>query len=240
MPHLEHLHEDAKVREADLLQLAQIASTYPSRQRFLTELTLDPPSATSDEAGAPLLDEDYPILSTIHSAKGQEWKLVFVLNCVDGCIPSDLGVGSTPEIEEERRLLYVAMTRAKDHLHLVVPHRFFVISNAATATATCTRCVRGSFRTRLLRISNSVHGRPSRRTQAQICQNYGEAGRHRREAKKHVALSHASMAHQRHFITYRNTRSELATSRGPRTCSDRSVVRGAVRPIRSVLEAAAT
>ena len=126
LPHLEQHYEDAKVREADLLQLAQIASTYPSRQRFLTELTLDPPSSTSDEAGAPLLDEDHLILSTIHSAKGLEWKSVFVLNCVDGCIPSDLGVGSTAEIEEERRLLYVAMTRAKDHLHLVVPHRFFV------------------------------------------------------------------------------------------------------------------
>jgi DNA helicase II / ATP-dependent DNA helicase PcrA len=124
-PHLEHRYEDAKIREADLLQLAQIASTYASRQRFLTELTLDPPSATSDEAGVPLLDEDYVVLSTIHSAKGQEWKSVFVLNCVDGCIPSDLAVGSTPEIEEERRLLYVAMTRAKDHLHLIVPQRFF-------------------------------------------------------------------------------------------------------------------
>jgi ATP-dependent DNA helicase UvrD/PcrA len=117
--------EDARVREADLVQLTQIASTYPNRQRFLTELTLDPPSATSDEAGVPLLDEDYLILSTIHSAKGQEWKAVFVLNCVDGCIPSDLAVGSTSEIEEERRLLYVAMTRAKDHLHLVVPQRFY-------------------------------------------------------------------------------------------------------------------
>jgi DNA helicase II / ATP-dependent DNA helicase PcrA len=125
IPHLERLHEDAKVREADLLQLAQISSTYPSRQRFLTELTLDPPNSTSDEAGAPLLDEDYLILSTIHSAKGQEWKSVFVLNCVDGCIPSDLAVGSTSETEEERRLLYVAMTRAKDHLHMVVPQRFF-------------------------------------------------------------------------------------------------------------------
>src|SRR6202008_296567 len=114
------------MREADLLQLAQIASTYPNRQRFLTELTLDPPSATSDKAGPPLLDEDYLILSTIHSAKGQEWKAVFVLNCVDGCIPSDLATESTAEIEEERRLLYVAMTRAKDHLHLVVPQRFYV------------------------------------------------------------------------------------------------------------------
>ena len=73
----------------------------------------------------PLLDEDYLILSTIHSAKGQEWKSVFVLNVVDGCIPSDLGTGTTAEIEEERRLLYVAMTRAKDDLHLIVPQRFF-------------------------------------------------------------------------------------------------------------------
>jgi DNA helicase-2/ATP-dependent DNA helicase PcrA len=125
LPHLQRRYEDARMREADLLQLAQIASTYPNRQRFLTELTLGPPSATSDEAGPPLLDEDYLILSTIHSAKGQEWKAVFVLNCVDGCIPSDLAVGSTSEIEEERRLLYVAMTRAKDHLHIIVPQRFY-------------------------------------------------------------------------------------------------------------------
>ena len=71
------------------------------------------------------MDEDYLILSTIHSAKGQEWRSVFVLNAVDGCIPSDLSTGSTAEIEEERRLLYVAMTRAKDHLHLILPQRFY-------------------------------------------------------------------------------------------------------------------
>ena len=124
-PHMQNRYEDAAAREADLTQLAQIAATYPTRERFLTELTLDPPDATSDEAGAPLLDEDYLILSTIHSAKGQEWTSVFVLNTVDGCIPSDLGVGTTPEIEEERRLLYVAMTRARDQLHLMVPQRFF-------------------------------------------------------------------------------------------------------------------
>jgi DNA helicase II / ATP-dependent DNA helicase PcrA len=124
-PHLERVYEDAIMRQADLVQLAQIASTYPSRERFLTELTLDPPDATSGEAGVPLLDEDYLILSTIHSAKGQEWKAVFILNAVDGCIPSDLSTGSTEEIEEERRLLYVAMTRAKDHLHLLLPQRFF-------------------------------------------------------------------------------------------------------------------
>jgi DNA helicase II / ATP-dependent DNA helicase PcrA len=124
-PHMQNRYEDAGVREADLTQLMQIAATYPTRERFLTELTLDPPDATSDEAGVPLLDEDYLILSTIHSSKGQEWAAVFVLNAVDGCIPSDLGTGTTPEIEEERRLLYVAMTRARDQLHLMVPQRFF-------------------------------------------------------------------------------------------------------------------
>ena len=81
--------------------------------------------------GVPLLDEDYLILSTIHSAKGQEWKSVFVLNAVDGCIPSDLATGTTAEIEEERRLLYVAMTRAKDDLHLIVPQRFFTHGQSA-------------------------------------------------------------------------------------------------------------
>ncbi len=124
-PHLERMHEDAPTRHTDLLQLEQIAAGYPSRMRFLAELTLDPPEATSDLAGVPVLDEDYLILSTIHSAKGQEWKSVFVLNVVDGCIPSDLGTGTTEDIEEERRLLYVAMTRAKDSLHMVVPQRFF-------------------------------------------------------------------------------------------------------------------
>ncbi|WP_018990096.1 ATP-dependent helicase [Aromatoleum toluclasticum] len=120
------LYDDAAIRTGDIEQLARIAATYPNLERFLTELTLDPPSATSDEAGIPLLDEDYLILSTIHSAKGQEWSAVALLNAVDGCLPSDLATGSSSEIEEERRLLYVAMTRAKDALDLIVPQRFHV------------------------------------------------------------------------------------------------------------------
>jgi DNA helicase-2/ATP-dependent DNA helicase PcrA len=124
-PHLERIHEDAAIRQTDLFQLEQIAAGHPTRERFLTELTLDPPEAVSDQAGMPLLDEDYLILSTIHSAKGQEWKSVFVLNVVDGCIPSDMSTGTTAVIEEERRLLYVAMTRAKDTLCLLLPQRFF-------------------------------------------------------------------------------------------------------------------
>ena len=130
-PHLERIHEDARLRMPDLLQLEQSAAGYPSRERFLTELTLDPPDATSDEADVPLKDEDYLILSTIHSAKGQEWKSVFLLNTAAGCIPSDLATGTTAEIEEERRLLYVAMTRARDQLHLVVPQRFYVHGQSA-------------------------------------------------------------------------------------------------------------
>ena len=129
-PHLEQRYPDAVVRAADLDQLQRIAAGYPSRTRFLTDLTLDPPSATSDEAGPPLLDEDYLILSTIHSAKGQEWKAVFVLNVVDGCTPSDMSTGNADDIEEERRLLYVAMMRAKDQLALIVPHRFYVHGQA--------------------------------------------------------------------------------------------------------------
>ena len=124
-PHLDRIHEDADTRKADLLQLEQIAGGYANRERFLTELTLDPPDATSDQAGVPLLDEDYLILSTIHSAKGQEWRSVFMLNVVDGCMPSDLGTGTTAELEEERRLLYVGMTRARDSLTLMTPQRFF-------------------------------------------------------------------------------------------------------------------
>nr|HRM71065.1 ATP-dependent helicase [Thauera phenylacetica] len=120
------LYDDFAVRALDIQQLARIAATSPSRQRFLTELTLDPPSATSGEAGMPLLDEDYLILSTIHSGKGQEWSAVSVLNVVDGCIPSDVATRNSAEIEEERRLLYVAMTRAKDGLDLIVPQRFHV------------------------------------------------------------------------------------------------------------------
>jgi DNA helicase II / ATP-dependent DNA helicase PcrA len=130
-PLLVQRYDDAALRSTDLRALENIAATYPSRERFLTELTLDPPGATSDEASDPLRDEDFLTLSTIHSAKGQEWAAVYVLNTVDGCFPSDLAAGTPAEIEEERRLLYVAMTRAKDHLHLVIPQRFYVHQQAA-------------------------------------------------------------------------------------------------------------
>ncbi len=125
-PQLERLHDAAPARRADLGELETIAAGFAGRERFLTEITLDPPTAAGEQAGVPLRDEDYLILSTIHSAKGQEWRRVYVLNCVDGCIPSDLATGTSAEIDEERRLFYVAMTRAKDTLTLLQPQRFHV------------------------------------------------------------------------------------------------------------------
>ncbi len=123
-PHLERLHESVHTRLGDLDQLEQLGSQYPSRERFISELTLDPPHATSDRAGTPQLDEDFLVLSTVHSAKGMEWDTVFVLSVVDGSFPSEFATGRADLIEEERRLLYVAMTRARNELQLCVPLKF--------------------------------------------------------------------------------------------------------------------
>ncbi|MEE9386274.1 MAG: ATP-dependent helicase [Nannocystaceae bacterium] len=125
-PHLERLYDSVHVRAGDLEQLEQIAGTYRSRERFLVDLTLDPPQASGDEAVPPHRDEDYLILSTIHSAKGQEWDTVYVLNAADGCIPSDMATDDEDQIEEERRLFYVALTRARDSLFVIHPQRFFI------------------------------------------------------------------------------------------------------------------
>jgi DNA helicase-2/ATP-dependent DNA helicase PcrA len=125
-PQLERLYDAAQVRAGDLLQLERIASQFSSREAFLTEMALDPPQATSDLSGAPYLDEDYLVLSTVHSAKGQEWDAVHVLNVADGNFPSEFSTGRADLIEEERRLLYVAMTRAKTDLHLIAPLKYYV------------------------------------------------------------------------------------------------------------------
>ncbi|HTM59491.1 MAG TPA: ATP-dependent helicase [Burkholderiales bacterium] len=125
-PHLERLYEQAQVRTADLVQLERLAPNFQSREKFLTELALDPPAATGDLSGDPHLDEDFLILSTVHSAKGQEWDAVYVLNVNDGSFPSEFSTGSAELIEEEKRLLYVAMTRAKSELDLVAPLKYYV------------------------------------------------------------------------------------------------------------------
>jgi DNA helicase-2/ATP-dependent DNA helicase PcrA len=125
-PHLERLYEQAQARAGDLLQLEKISMNFETREQFLSELSLDPPAATGDLSGAPRLDEDYLVLSTVHSAKGQEWESVYVLNVADGSFPNEFSTGRAELIEEERRLLYVAMTRAKSELDLIAPLKYYV------------------------------------------------------------------------------------------------------------------
>jgi DNA helicase-2/ATP-dependent DNA helicase PcrA len=125
-PLLERKYDAAQVRSADLFQLEKISEAFSERRAFLTEMALDPPQATSDLAGPPLLDEDYLILSTVHSAKGQEWDAVHILNVSDGNFPNEFSTGKAELIEEERRLLYVAMTRAKSDLHLIAPLKYYI------------------------------------------------------------------------------------------------------------------
>ena len=134
-PHLERLYEHIHTRIGDIDQLELLSGQYPSRERFLTELSLDPPNATSDLAGQPVLDEDYLVLSTIHSAKGMEWDTVYLLNVVDGSFPSEFATGKAELIEEERRLLYVAMTRARNELVLMVPLKFYLTNQPKNAAA---------------------------------------------------------------------------------------------------------
>ena len=119
-------YDNAAARVADIDQLAATASAYATRSRFLTELTLDPPGKTSDRAGPPHLDDDWLTLSTIHSAKGLEWRAVHVLHAADGNIPSDMALRDDNGLDEELRLMYVALTRAKDELTVNVPLRFHV------------------------------------------------------------------------------------------------------------------
>ena len=125
-PLIERLYENPDPRRRDLEQLEQISSAYSSRQVFLSELTLDPPQSTGDLAGPPSRDDDWLTVSTIHSAKGCEWDVVYVIHASDGILPSDMATGERDQIEEERRLLYVACTRAKEHLYVLHPLRYYV------------------------------------------------------------------------------------------------------------------
>ena len=130
LPHLERIYDAAQVRAGDLLQLEKIAGQFGDRATFLTEMALDPPNATGDLSGEPYLDEDYLVLSTVHSAKGQEWEAVHILNVADGNFPSEFSTGRAELVEEERRLLYVALTRAKSELHVIAPLKYYVASQS--------------------------------------------------------------------------------------------------------------
>jgi DNA helicase-2/ATP-dependent DNA helicase PcrA len=124
-PLCEGRYDHVAARLRDLEQLEQLAAGFADRSSFLGELTLEPPRSTQDLAGSPSLDEDHLVLSTIHSAKGLEFDAVYVLHAADGNIPSDLTTGSPEEIDEELRLFYVALSRARRHLSVTFPLRWF-------------------------------------------------------------------------------------------------------------------
>jgi DNA helicase-2/ATP-dependent DNA helicase PcrA len=134
-PQLERIYDAARVRAGDIEQLERLSGQYATREQFVTELTLDPPNVTGDLAGDADPDEDYLILSTVHSAKGQEWDSVYVLNVSDGSFPNEHATGRPEQIEEERRLLYVAMTRAKHDLQLIAPLKYYITQQSRTGDA---------------------------------------------------------------------------------------------------------
>jgi DNA helicase-2/ATP-dependent DNA helicase PcrA len=124
-PLVESRYDDGALRLQDLDRLVEAARTCSDLGHFTAELALDGPQSSADLAGPPHLDEDYLVLSTVHSAKGLEWESVHVLALYDGNFPADMACGSAEEIEEERRLLYVALTRARQRLQLYVPVRYY-------------------------------------------------------------------------------------------------------------------
>jgi len=140
-PLLHKLYENPGARSRDLVSLEQIASGYRLRRDFLVDLQLDPPTSTGDLAGPPHREDDWLVLSTIHSAKGCEWDVVYLIHAADGFLPSDMATGSEEEIEEELRLTYVALTRARDFLYISWPlryyHRWYAMSDSSSYAQPC-------------------------------------------------------------------------------------------------------
>ncbi|MCG2633074.1 ATP-dependent helicase [Bradyrhizobium sp. WYCCWR 13023] len=133
-PHLERLHDNFESRQVDIDQLVALGGTFPTCHEFLAELALDPPSALADQKVSKENADDVLTLSTIHSAKGSEWKCVTVISAMEGCIPSSK-CANEDEIEEERRLFYVAMTRARDRLEIFLPRRYFQVRGQSIPAA---------------------------------------------------------------------------------------------------------
>jgi DNA helicase-2/ATP-dependent DNA helicase PcrA len=164
-PIFREVYDHAEVRIRDLEQLAVIAAGFGSREEFLSEITLDPPGITSDWAGPPHKDDDWMTLSTIHSAKGCEWDVVFLIHATDGILPSDLTTGDAEQIEEERRLLYVALTRARNWLYVCFPLRYHATKHAlgdrhgfAQLTRFITSGVRAKFEQVTLKLPRPAGG----------------------------------------------------------------------------------
>jgi DNA helicase-2/ATP-dependent DNA helicase PcrA len=124
VPLIKTRYPDSSVRLVDLDSLVAGAAKVSRLSDVAADFALEPPRSTSDLAGNPVVDEDWLTISTIHSAKGLEWEAVHLINATDGMVPSDMSLGSSEGLEEERRVFYVALTRARKALHVYVPLRY--------------------------------------------------------------------------------------------------------------------
>jgi DNA helicase II / ATP-dependent DNA helicase PcrA len=177
---LEERYGDTGQRASDIEHLEQIAARYQSCRQFLSDLVLDPPVSTGDLAGQPTIDEDWLVLSTIHSAKGLEWDAVYLIHAADGNLPSDMATGSDVEIEEELRLAYVAMTRARDFLYVLWPLRYYHKSAGISDKHSYAQCSR-FFTPDVVRAMDQVTSEAA--TRADSTQPDGEL---RREIARHI------------------------------------------------------
>jgi len=166
-------YADAAVRFADLERLADAAADSPSLHDALVQLALDPPVSASDLAGRPRVDDDFVVISTMHSAKGLEWPVVHVPQLVDGAVPSDMALTTPAGLEEEQRLFYVAVTRARDRLYLYAPlrmhhHRF--AADDRHSYAQLTRFLDGTALSRC-EVTHAAPPRPALRPIAPLAAN---------------------------------------------------------------------
>ena len=188
-PLFQKRYDNPEVRLRDLDQLELLAQRANSRTSFLADLTLDPPTSTGDFAGPPHLDEEYVVLSTIHSAKGCEWDVIYIIHAADGVLPSDM-VKEEEELEEERRLLYVAMTRARDVLYVTFPLKYYHRTYPAGdsySTAQLTRFLPPS----LFRLFERVSSASPKPADMPLPNVAGETAQHVREIEETVRLSDA-------------------------------------------------
>lgn len=129
-PLIREKYDDSDARITDLEALVHATASTARLSEVAAEHALDPPVSTADLAGEPAIDEDFLVISTVHSAKGLEWDAVHVIHAADGNFPSDMALSHESGLEEERRLIYVALTRARNHLEIYVPLRFHVNRHA--------------------------------------------------------------------------------------------------------------
>ena len=163
-------YADVAVRFADLERLADAAAASPSLHDALVQLALDPPLSASDLAGKPRLDDDYLIISTMHSAKGLEWPVVHLPQLVDGAVPSDMALTTPAGLEEEQRLFYVAVTRARDRLYLYAPlrmHHHRLAADDRHSYAQLTRFLDGAARAHC-KVTQATPPRPMLRPAAPL------------------------------------------------------------------------